>query len=588
MCAVNPTGRGIDENRTRIHLNVRCAKPSGKLSRRAFFVQEVVPIVTVSLAISLLASLSQAPIRELDYQLTAVPAADRTLIQIRLKFKATPGQTLAVDLPQDYYGSPPLHQFVTSFDGADGTVVATGKGPQNRQATATKDGLVSLRYTLSFDPAKLENATFSPNVSPLHFHLAGCQWMLRIGDTSEKRRHRIAYVDAPKGWRFYSSIAGTASKMDTTRSYSDLISSAFGGTGRGFYETSVRGKEITISIPHSLAIPDEKVVDAVRRIIDIQRTWFKDDSDEFFHVAINPKEGNIAGTCVRRHFVCYLKHDITPDQLNLLLAHEMFHNWVGNQIVIEVPAGQFELKHQWFSEGVNEYFARKLLLEAGLMTHDAYAELFNRDLANLRDNPNRNLDLAALSKAADEGRFNTPFTKLAYYRGPLIALRWDRDLRAAGKKDTSALLRDLFVLSKSEIKEEVFFAKAASLGIPLKSDFEKFVLRGETILVESDMLGPDFELKTEMAPLFDTGFDLDGSRSAGMVKGVRPDSKAYAAGLRDGMKLISAANTNRFANAWDPAKPLKVTVAEDGKERVIEYFPHGKAEPLAQFVRKRG
>ncbi|PYQ96414.1 MAG: hypothetical protein DMF97_15420, partial [Acidobacteria bacterium] len=46
-------------------------------------------------------------------------------------------------------------------------------------------------------------------------------------------------------------------------------------------------------------------------------------------------------------------------------------------------------------------------------------------------------------------------------------------------------------------------------------------------------------------PTFDLGFDLAASRAAGKVTGIRADSAAYAAGLRDGQILtgrISVSN----------------------------------------------
>jgi hypothetical protein len=64
-------------------------------------------------------------------------------------------------------------------------------------------------------------------------------------------------------------------------------------------------------------------------------------------------------------------------------------------------------------------------------------------------------------------------------------------------------------------------------------------------------------------PTFDLGFDLAASRATGKITGIRADSAAYAAGLRDAQILtgrISVTNN-------DPQRAALVGIRDDAGER---------------------
>jgi predicted metalloprotease with PDZ domain len=85
---------------------------------------------------------------------------------------------------------------------------------------------------------------------------------------------------------------------------------------------------------------------------------------------------------------------------------------------------------------------------------------------------------------------------------------------------------------------------------------------------------------TQPIPAFDYGFDLDATRKAKAIVGVRADSPAYAAGLRDGMTYVK-----REAGApGDSRRPLSLRVRDHGTERVITYAPAGAARITFQEV----
>ena len=49
------------------------------------------------------------------------------------------------------------------------------------------------------------------------------------------------------------------------------------------------------------------------------------------------------------------------------------------------------------------------------------------------------------------------------------------------------------------------------------------------------------------------------------------------------MELVRFENDNRFANAWNPSKPLVVVIKEQAKERKIAFLPYGAPHRLLLF-----
>jgi hypothetical protein len=80
-------------------------------------------------------------------------------------------------------------------------------------------------------------------------------------------------------------------------------------------------------------------------------------------------------------------------------------------------------------------------------------------------------------------------------------------------------------------------------------------------------------------PTFDLGFDFAASRAAGKVIGIRSDSAAYAAGLRDGQILsgrISVTNN-------DPQQAAVFGIRDAAGEREVQFFPQGRPLQAWQY-----
>ncbi|VWD64662.1 hypothetical protein BLA50215_07892 [Burkholderia lata] len=89
-------------------------------------------------------------------------------------------------------------------------------------------------------------------------------------------------------------------------------------------------------------------------------------------------------------------------------------------------------------------------------------------------------------------------------------------------------------------------------------------------MLPADIFGSCATIVTERQPSFSLGFDVRATASAGnVVAGVDPALSAYAAGLRNGMKIL-ARTQGELGNAFMPYVWL---VEDKGLQRTIRYLP---------------
>ncbi|MDQ4120743.1 MAG: hypothetical protein M3209_04780 [Acidobacteriota bacterium] len=522
----------------------------------------------------------------ISYQIKPVPAADRTNLEIAVHLKAE-NHSVKIKLPQDCFGTPDIYRYVIKFEGEAGTIVENGANGAERVVNPDINGVVRLRYTLSFEPQAMNENPYAPHTSANHFHLAGCQYLLQIGNENQKRRYQIEITQAPQNWRLYSTVDQNAAKFEILASYEELASAAIGG-GAESRAFKFHEKPVSVFVHGKLNVSSNEIYRAAERIVKIQRDVFADYSQPFFNIVIAPRSGFVSGYAPKNSFICFVKPEITKDELNVLLAHELMHNWLPGKIRI-VPDKPFtRLRDEWFDEGVTDYLARRLLLDNNLITTEKFTKLVNQDIINIADNPHRAATYEDLTVAAKAGKYNSAYKKLAYYRGALMALNWETELQRKNGKKVKLIdfIRGLYQsASKTDgkISEQAFFETARGFGLDAKKDLEKFILRGEPISVLPDALGKTYDLRASEVPSFEPGFSLAETFKTRKIAGVVENGVAHRAGLRDGMEFVSIENSNRFANGWSAKNPLVVTIKNEGQTRRVEFFPHGTNIKLYLF-----
>jgi predicted metalloprotease with PDZ domain len=524
-----------------------------------------------------------SPVDTFHYALKLLPRADRTELAVHLQFRTHPDSVVVLALRRDYYGTPGIYNYIKDLEGKDGTGVETTANKGEVRVKPGKAGLATLSYNLSFDPIEVADATYAPNTSPQHFHAAFCQWMLTLPDHSRPATYHVVMPPPPPGWMLYSSEAFDKAEYWVTGPFNQLFSQVIGGSKDAHRTIMVKGRPLRIFITGDYELSKEAMFTSIEKIFTGQRDWFGDFDFPFFTVTLMPREDNVAGIRINNMFLCHLQSDVTAQQLQNLLSHEMFHVWLGGKISIHRKENYPHRTH-WFTEGFTDYFAKRLLLDMNLISKDQFVAEFNTLLYLMDENPFSTYSYDQLKAAADSGRYSTAATKLQYYRGALMALNAEYEL---GKKGQSLrpIIRELHAYVQKRgfepIAEDEFYAQMRQWGIDLQPGFERYILRGEKILPSPGAMGKSYTLKKIKAHRFDLGFTVGAKR---IIDSVAVAGPAYKAGIRKGMEYVVSKNAGLFSNAWNAQQPAQVVVKEEGKERRFTYYPKGAVKELMQYV----
>ncbi|MBH0114536.1 peptidase M61 [Novosphingobium sp. YJ-S2-02] len=264
-----------------------------------------------------------------------------------------------------------------------------------------------------------------------------------------------------------------------------------------------------------------------------------------------------------------------------LLAHEMVHAWINSLSgSMDQPGG---LGMSWFGEGLAVHYQRLLPWRAGLISSEAFLEDLNSTAGRYYTNA-----LIATPNEDIAGGFwkDTRIRVLPYDRGSLYFASVDAQIRKASNNAHSLddLVREMLAERRAGRAMDLALWKRLlerELGAPGLARFEA-MLAGETVEVPSDAFGPCFTRIVKPLRRFDLGFDplvlLSKDR---VVAGLDPASSAYAAGLRNGDRIL-----NRFpqdAMQGDQEATLTLQLERAGERFELTYLPRGESVDAWQW-----
>jgi predicted metalloprotease with PDZ domain len=259
------------------------------------------------------------------------------------------------------------------------------------------------------------------------------------------------------------------------------------------------------------------------------------------------------------------------------LAHEYMHTWIARELGGVSPDD--EVSGFWLSEGFTDFYAGRALLRAGLWTPADFAAELNATLLRNASSPAR---FATSTEVAQRFWTDNDVQKLPYDRGHLLAVELDHRLRrrTEGRAGMDDVMQEMRAAAR-RLRDAPTPAYAPDLfPAILLQRYDLDVLGalaihldgGEPVVLQPDLYGACATVRTVEQPSFTRGFDPAAtSRAGNVVAGVDPAGPAYAAGLRDGMRLI-----RRESGAiGDASVELAYRVDDGGTERVIRYLPAG-------------
>jgi predicted metalloprotease with PDZ domain len=199
----------------------------------------------------------------------------------------------------------------------------------------------------------------------------------------------------------------------------------------------------------------------------------------------------------------------------LLLAHETGHLFVRG---LQNPGGGGPMNN-WFTEGLNEYYAVTLALRSGLAPLDLVLGEMNLQTRNYYTNPRRGMPADAVAR-------NNPMTdgmaqNISYERGMLFWADVDAAIRAAsdGRRNLDSVMIPLVTRARTLGGEGDIGNQAKAGGQPgwftpdelvdalvnaggpgVRAEFDSVIVQGKRIVPRVTAFGPCFELRPTQLP----------------------------------------------------------------------------------------
>ncbi len=541
-------------------------------------------IVCVIGAASALADSAPTPGR---YQLTPVMTHGAlTAVAIELRFKGEADGKTTLILPNEWGGESQLWHAITDLKiSGDGVEVQPVTNPAQRDIKHTPNADITVSYRVIQDvpgePAGGPHNPYRPIVQPGYFHLMGGAIFiypaLDGGATAT-----FAVRGLPRGWRFASDLEHKTLLTLDDLTESVLVAGDFRVVSRpglgGFLRLALRG---------NWQFSDDELADKIARIVTSHNAFWHDPPERYLVTLLqlkNPGGGRSLGGTGRGDAFAFFATDNNDDSsINRVLAHEHIHSWIPRRIGA-MPATD-EARDYWLSEGFTDFYAFRLLVRDGIWTVEQFTDTLNETLAAYWSSPVRN---APNSRIVADFWTARSVQELPYQRGNLMALIWDKRLREAsgGARDLDDVMLDakarfapVHNAKDAPHAVDVFAAAMQAAHLNPAADIARYIENGESISLPADMFGPCGNVATLDLPEFTRGFDPDKSTAAGnVVTGTDPDGPAYAAGMRDGMKLIK----RESGKPGDSRVELAYLVDDHGTRRTIRYKPEGKKRVTLQ------
>jgi predicted metalloprotease with PDZ domain len=545
---------------------------------------KTVASITLAAGASLLAA-AAPPVGTARYRVTPIVVADGSgALEVEIRFRGdADGETL-LELPRQWAGSSELWRHVTGLEirGAERLAGLYDRPVLHHRPRAR----LSVRYTIV--SAWQEDPGFAyekarPMVRPDWFFVHG-EGLFAYPAERFAGRARFRWGKLPRGWRIASDLDHLKGKRTTIANMINSV--AIGGVGLKVVERDIGGAPLRVAMLGDWSFEPEALADLVARIVVAADSFWGDRTSPFL-VAMAPL-GEVSaglsytGTGRTDAFSIASTSAFQLGHATRFLAHEYTHSWIPNELGA-LPE-ENEAADYWFSEGFDDYVAAKVLLRSGLWTLADFAADKNETLLRYGTSPARTADAAAITE-----RFWTDAAvrQVSYDRGHLLAARLDGHI--AARSDGRQSLDDVLRAQRKAAKGSPELASALfrkvledETGIDAGPDIERHARRGEPLLLPADLYGDCARIVTERRREFHRGFDSQATRLAGgVIAGVVPDGPAYAAGMRDGMRLV------RFESGkvGDSGVEVVYRVADDGgEERLLRYLPEGTAEHEVQRV----
>ena len=514
-------------------------------------------------------------------------ALDALAVDIRLEGDAD-GETW-MRLPESWSGVSDLQKAVHDIEASGARLTRVGKAELRlSHAPGAQIGLsYRVRQDFKGELAAGEGPPFRAAVGKDRFTTLG--WALFAEVSGPVGRPvDFRWGQAPEGWSMASDLDHSPRLTNTGELLDSIL---VGGKGMRIVNAPAAGGRVRVAVHGDWRFQPQELSSLLVKVTEASAGFWGDHGEDFF-VAVTPLRAPGGGTAqygvgLGDAFSLWTTTDVDAAALKHIVVHEHQHVWFPTRVG-GVRTGKDEPLDYWLSEGFTDFYTLRMLLRADLWTLEEFVEDYNRILraygsSPVKTAPNRLIPVAFWEDPA--------VADLPYQRGLVLAALWDYRLRT--KSDGVHDMDDVVLAMKNRANGaqngkavENLHLAFRQFGDNIDADYANYVEGGASVVLPADLFGRCARVTTTDEATFDRGFDTAKTNAAGgVVAGVDPKGPAYAAGLRDGMKItarLSATNTG------DARTELAYRVDSGGAEQIIRYRPEGRRVPIQQIVLAEG
>jgi predicted metalloprotease with PDZ domain len=437
---------------------------------------------------------------EISYSIEPYYDVNAFRFTVVLTFKGDSSGETKIKLPNNFGSDRDINgiKFLKSL--SENTFIENTDKPEIKIVKYTPGAIIRINYQIeqvrNGEP-ELGNH-YMTTINAKYFHFLGeTFFVIPDWDNSSEIIFHIYWKNFPQKWNLANSFGVNNRNQDFKTRLWKLLHSVYVGGDFRIIQRYVYNNPVFIAIKGKWDFSDAQFCDLAQTIIREERDFWNDFNFPFYLITIYPINGDNdqGGTGRVNSYALFLSKDRQLDyRLRRLLAHETFHTWLGDKILFNEP----EALLYWFKEGFSDYYARLLLLRAGLISFDDYVAEYNKVLGQYYKSPVREEKNERIAK---DFWSDGDIKNLPYQRGDIIAHNLNAAIikNSQGDKSLDDLMKNIYQLSKNES----FIVSTGGLttlirfygGEQILADIMKVLNSGIQIKPNYNAMGPCMKLE---------------------------------------------------------------------------------------------
>lgn len=313
---------------------------------------------------------------------------------------------------------------------------------------------------------------------------------------------------------------------------------------------------------------------------DYMEKMFHDEDIPYFLMLYKTPRTKLTGTALIRCCFMGVGFDLIQDldEIEDGVIHELVHNW----LKIEDENALNSL----YAEGTAEYYSLYLPYLLHTKTKEQFVDAVNRRIKRYYSNPYRAVEYQT---AYEKSWTHSYAQTIPYSRGILLMMNLDEAIRRASGGQRCLDDAVTQVIDREKQGEKVTWKRfeqicASFIGNEASTLLENAV-SGDLMRPSPDYFGTDYTLEKTTVGIEENGFD-DTVRyqRPRIVTGLKKDSNACRAGLRDGDEILD--NISELDASVQEGKEVSYRVRRGRTEFRVTYVPRGRKVECYQYKKK--